>query len=42
LAAPEAAALVEFIKSLRSDSLENLPSKEATYEPAKPTQPTRP
>jgi cytochrome c oxidase subunit 2 len=36
LAAPEAAALVEFIKSLRSTSLENLPSKEATYEPAKP------
>jgi len=29
---------VEFIKSLRSASLENLPSKEATYEPAKPTQ----
>ena len=41
LVAPEAAALVEFIKSLRSTSLENLPSKEATYEPAKPTQPTR-
>ena len=39
LAAPEAAALVEFIKSLRSTSLENLPSKEATYEPAKPSQP---
>ena len=38
LAAPEAAALVEFIKSLRSTSLENLPSKEATYEPAKPSQ----
>ena len=38
LAAPEAAALVEFIKSLRSPSLENLPSKEATYEPAKSTQ----
>ena len=38
LAAPEAAALVEFIKSLRSPSLENLPSKEATYEPAKPSQ----
>jgi hypothetical protein len=37
LAAPEAAALVEFIKSLRSTSLENLPSKEATYDPAKPT-----
>jgi cytochrome c oxidase subunit 2 len=35
LAAPEAAALVEFIKSLRSPSLENLPSKEATYEPVK-------
>jgi cytochrome c oxidase subunit 2 len=35
LAAPEAAALVEFIKSLRSESLENVPSKEAIYEPAK-------
>jgi cytochrome c oxidase subunit 2 len=35
LAAPDAAALVEFIKSLRSGSLENLPSKEAVYEPAK-------
>jgi cytochrome c oxidase subunit 2 len=35
LAAPEAAALVEFIKSLRSENLENLPSKEAVYEPAK-------
>jgi len=34
LAAPEAAALVEFIKSLRSTSLENVPSKEAVYEPA--------
>lgn len=33
LAAPEAAALVEFIKSLRSTSLENVPSKEAVYEP---------
>ena len=33
LAAPEAAALVEFIKSLRSDDLENVPSKEAVYEP---------
>ena len=41
LAAPEAAALVEFIKSLRSTSLENLPSKEATYEPAKPNQPAQ-
>ena len=41
LAAPEAAALVEFIKSLRSTSLENLPSKEATYEPAKPSQLTQ-
>jgi cytochrome c oxidase subunit 2 len=38
LAAPEAAALVEFIKSLRSTSLENLPAKEATYEPAKPAR----
>jgi cytochrome c oxidase subunit II len=35
LAAPEAAALVEFIKSLRSTSLEHMPSKEAVYEPAK-------
>jgi cytochrome c oxidase subunit 2 len=33
LAAPEAAALVEFIKSLRSDNLENLPSKEPLYGP---------
>jgi len=34
LSAPEAAALVEFIKSLRSQNLENVPSKEAVYEPA--------
>ena len=34
LTAPEAAALVEFIKSLRSTHLENVPSKEAVYEPA--------
>jgi cytochrome c oxidase subunit 2 len=33
LAAPEAAALVEFIKSLRSDNVQNVPSKEAVYEP---------
>ena len=33
LAAPEAAALVEFIKSLRSSSLQNMPAKEAVYEP---------
>jgi cytochrome c oxidase subunit 2 len=33
LAAPEAAALVEFIKSLRTTNLENVPSKEAVYEP---------
>jgi cytochrome c oxidase subunit 2 len=33
LAAPEAAALVEFIKSLRSESVQNVPSKEAVYEP---------
>jgi cytochrome c oxidase subunit 2 len=33
LAAPDAAALVEFIKSLRSSHLENVPSKEAVYEP---------
>ncbi len=36
LAAPEAAALVEFIKSLRTQNLETVPSKEAIYEPAKP------
>lgn len=35
LTAPEAAALVEFIKSLRSDRLENVPSKEAVYEPVR-------
>jgi cytochrome c oxidase subunit 2 len=33
LAAPEAAALVEFIKSLRSSNVQNVPSKEAVYEP---------
>jgi cytochrome c oxidase subunit II len=33
LAAPDAAALVEFIKSLRSQNLDNVPSKEAIYEP---------
>jgi cytochrome c oxidase subunit 2 len=33
LAAPEAAALVEFIKSLRSENVQNVPSKEAVYEP---------
>jgi cytochrome c oxidase subunit 2 len=33
LAAPEAAALVEFIKSLRSPNVQNVPSKEAVYEP---------
>ena len=33
LSAPEAAALVEFIKSLRSENLQNVPSKEAVYEP---------
>jgi cytochrome c oxidase subunit 2 len=33
LAAPEAAALVEFIKSLRSSNLQNVPAKEAVYEP---------
>lgn len=36
LAAPEAAALVEFIKSLRSDKVLNVPSKEAVYEPVQP------
>jgi cytochrome c oxidase subunit 2 len=38
LAAPEAAALVEFIKSLRTPGLEAVPSKEAIYEPVKPTE----
>jgi cytochrome c oxidase subunit 2 len=38
LAAPDAAALVEFIKSLRTPGLEAVPSKEAIYEPAKPAQ----
>lgn len=33
LTAPEAAALVEFIKSLRSDALEHLPAKEPVYGP---------
>jgi cytochrome c oxidase subunit 2 len=33
LTAPDAAALVEFIKSLRSDNLENAPSKEPVYGP---------
>jgi cytochrome c oxidase subunit 2 len=33
LTAPEAAALVEFIKTLRSENLENLPSKEPVYGP---------
>jgi len=41
LTAPDAAALVEFIKSLRSGNLENLPSKEPVYEPAKPAQQQR-
>jgi cytochrome c oxidase subunit 2 len=35
LTAPDAAALVEFIKSLRSPNLDNVPSKEAIYEPAR-------
>jgi cytochrome c oxidase subunit II len=38
LTAPDAAALVEFIKSLRTPGLEAVPSKEAIYEPAKPAQ----
>jgi cytochrome c oxidase subunit 2 len=38
LAAPDAAALVEFIKALRTPGLEAVPSKEAIYEPAKPAQ----
>jgi cytochrome c oxidase subunit II len=33
LTAPDAAALVEFIKSLRSDSLENMSAKEPAYVP---------
>lgn len=33
MSAPEAAALVEFIKSLRSDRLENLKSKDPAYGP---------
>jgi cytochrome c oxidase subunit 2 len=33
LTAPESAALVEFIKSLRRDTLQNLPSKEPVYGP---------
>lgn len=33
LTAPEAAALVEYIKSLRTDNLVNLPSKEPLYGP---------
>jgi cytochrome c oxidase subunit II len=41
LAAPDAAALVEFIKSLRTPGLEAVPSKEAIYEPVKPAQPRR-
>jgi cytochrome c oxidase subunit 2 len=36
LTAPEAAALVEFIKSLRSESLENTPAKEPVYGPVQP------
>ena len=35
LTAPDAAALVEFIKSLRSQNLDNVPSKEAIYEPVR-------
>ena len=35
LTAPDAAALVEFIKALRSPNLDNVPSKEAIYEPAR-------
>ena len=38
LAAPDAAALVEFIKALRTPGLEAVPSKEAIYEPVKPAQ----
>ncbi len=33
LTAPEAAALVEYIKSLRTENLENLPAKEPVYGP---------
>lgn len=35
LAAPDAAALVEFIKSLRSDTLENVAPKEPVYGPVR-------
>jgi cytochrome c oxidase subunit II len=38
LTAPDSAALVEFIKTLRTPGLEAVPSKEAIYEPAKPAQ----
>ena len=38
LTAPDAAALVEFIKALRTPGLEAVPSKEAIYEPAKPAR----
>lgn len=37
LSAPEAAALVEYIKSLRSSRLENLDSKEPVYGPVQPS-----
>jgi cytochrome c oxidase subunit 2 len=36
LNAPDTAAIVEFIKSLRRDSLENVPPKEPTYGPVTP------
>jgi cytochrome c oxidase subunit 2 len=38
LTAPEAAALVEYIKSLRSDAFVNVPAKEPAYGPTQPTQ----
>jgi len=37
LTAPEAAALVEFIKSLRTNRLDNLESKEPVYGPVQPS-----
>jgi cytochrome c oxidase subunit 2 len=36
LTAPEAAALVEYIKSLRSDAFVNVPAKEPAYGPTQP------
>ena len=38
LTAPEAAALVEYIKSLRSDAFVNVPAKEPAYGPTQPIE----